>query len=124
MSEWPRQQNCSEITVFLLIFLRSCAASETACLRDHRDANLRVSLRQTCGHEFETIQKFADAPLTTCPACAQDAAQENIRGGVPLKGGGWYETDFKAGKKKNVAGSRRCRFGGKEAGEEQPGRKR
>ncbi len=58
-----------------------------------------------CNHEFETIQKVSDAPLTKCPACAEDALRKKVSAaGFRLKGGGWYETDFKAGKKKNVAG--------------------
>lgn len=60
-----------------------------------------------CGHEFETIQKVSDAPLTTCPECAEEALRKKVSAaGFRLKGGGWYETDFKAGKKKNVAGDK------------------
>lgn len=60
---------------------------------------------QSCGHEFETIQKLSDAPLTTCPACSEESLRKKVSAaGFRLKGGGWYETDFKAGKKKNVAG--------------------
>jgi putative FmdB family regulatory protein len=59
---------------------------------------------QSCGHEFEAIQKFSEAPLTTCPACSQESLRKKISAaGFRLKGGGWYETDFKAGQKKNVA---------------------
>ena len=58
-----------------------------------------------CAHEFETIQKLSDEPLKTCPACSQDALRKKVSAaGFRLKGGGWYETDFKNGKKKNVAG--------------------
>ena len=58
-----------------------------------------------CAHEFETIQKVSDEPLKTCPACSQDALRKKVSAaGFRLKGGGWYETDFKNGKKKNVAG--------------------
>ena len=40
-----------------------------------------------------------------CPACANDTLKKIISAaGFRLKGGGWYETDFKSGKKKNVAG--------------------
>jgi len=57
-----------------------------------------------CGHELETIQKLSEAPLTTCPACAKDALRKKVsRAGFRLKGGGWYETDFKSGNKRNVA---------------------
>ena len=57
-----------------------------------------------CGHEFETIQKFSDAPLTECPACHAGRLVKKISAaGFRLKGGGWYETDFKNGAKRNVA---------------------
>ncbi|MEZ5558912.1 MAG: zinc ribbon domain-containing protein [Pseudomonadales bacterium] len=60
---------------------------------------------QKCGHEFEAIQKVSDEPLRQCPACSEEALRKKISAaGFRLKGGGWYETDFKAGKKKNIAG--------------------
>ena len=59
---------------------------------------------QACGHEYEVIQKMSDAPLTECPACKQPALKKLISAAAfRLKGGGWYETDFKSGKKKNLA---------------------
>jgi putative FmdB family regulatory protein len=58
-----------------------------------------------CGHELEALQKMADAALTECPACHKSALKKLISAaGFRLKGGGWYETDFKSGSKKNVAG--------------------
>ncbi len=57
-----------------------------------------------CGHELETIQKIGESPLTICPACGMDSLKKKISAAVfRLKGGGWYETDFKSDKKKNVA---------------------
>lgn len=53
-----------------------------------------------CEHEFETMQKMSDAPLETCPSCGENALKKLISAsGFRLKGGGWYETDFKGGKK-------------------------
>lgn len=58
-----------------------------------------------CGHELEAIQKMSDAPLTECPACGKPKLAKKISAaGFRLKGGGWYETDFKTSKKKNIAG--------------------
>jgi|TARA_Y100000385_G_C12979621_1_gene587799 putative FmdB family regulatory protein len=58
-----------------------------------------------CGHEMEAVQKISEDPLLNCPACSQDALKKRISAaGFRLKGGGWYETDFKSGKKKNVSG--------------------
>ena len=49
-----------------------------------------------CGHELETIQKISENPLKTCPNCNQDALVKKVSAaGFRLKGGGWYETDFK-----------------------------
>ena len=58
---------------------------------------------ESCGHELEALQKMSDPVLTECPACKQASLKKLISaGGFRLKGGGWYETDFKGGKKKNV----------------------
>ncbi len=60
---------------------------------------------QSCGHAYEALQKINDAPLTECPACKKlDLTKKISAAGFRLKGGGWYETDFKSGSKKNVAG--------------------
>jgi putative FmdB family regulatory protein len=58
-----------------------------------------------CGHEEEVLQKVGDEPLKKCPACGKLAMQKKVSAAAfRLKGGGWYETDFKSGNKKNVAG--------------------
>lgn len=60
---------------------------------------------QACGHEHEALQKLSDVPLIHCPACSEPELKKKISAaGFRLKGGGWYETDFKSGTKKNVAG--------------------
>jgi len=57
-----------------------------------------------CGHELEKLQKISDPPLVDCPACGKPALQKLVSAaGFRLKGGGWYETDFKKDKKKNLA---------------------
>ncbi|MDT8404247.1 zinc ribbon domain-containing protein [Sulfuriflexus sp.] len=66
-----------------------------------------------CGHQLEALQKMSDAPLSECPECGKPALQKQISAaGFRLKGGGWYETDFKSGDKKNVAGDRKGSGGG------------
>jgi predicted nucleic acid-binding Zn ribbon protein len=52
------------------------------------------------------LQKVSDAPLADCPACgAKGALKKKVSAAAfRLKGGGWYETDFKSGNKKNIAG--------------------
>lgn len=60
-----------------------------------------------CDHELEAIQKMSDPPLQECPHCGRPALQKRISAaGFRLKGGGWYETDFKGGRKKNLHGER------------------
>jgi len=50
----------------------------------------------SCGHEFEALQKFSDARLSTCPSCHAEALVKKISAaGFQLKGSGWYATDFK-----------------------------
>jgi putative FmdB family regulatory protein len=59
---------------------------------------------EQCNHELEAIQKISEEPLVTCPVCDQDSLKKKISAaGFRLKGGGWYETDFKSGKKRNIA---------------------
>ena len=59
-----------------------------------------------CGHQFETLQKISDKPFSKCPDCGKDALKKLISASAfRLKGGGWYETDFKTGNKKNVVQS-------------------
>ncbi len=58
-----------------------------------------------CGVLHEALQKINDAPLTDCPACGASALRKKVSAAAfRLKGGGWYETDFKSGNKKNLAG--------------------
>jgi len=59
-----------------------------------------------CGHTFDTLQKVSDSPLVECPVCGEEALKKLVSSpAFRLKGGGWYETDFKTGNKKNVAQS-------------------
>ena len=60
---------------------------------------------RSCGHEFETLQKISEPPLVDCPACGAAELRKKVSAArFRLKGGGWYETDFKSGDKKNVVG--------------------
>jgi putative FmdB family regulatory protein len=50
-----------------------------------------------CGHTLEAMQKLHDAPLKKCPQCGKPQLQRLMSAPVfRLKGGGWYETDFKS----------------------------
>ncbi len=55
-----------------------------------------------CGHRLEALQKISDAPLQDCPACATAGLDRLVSASsFRLKGGGWYETDFKTGSKRH-----------------------
>tara|TARA_B100000902_G_C27182196_1_gene849513 strand:- start:710 stop:1060 length:351 start_codon:yes stop_codon:yes gene_type:complete len=50
----------------------------------------------SCGNEFEKLQKMSDKPLTDCPACNKASLSKLVSAaGFQLKGSGWYVTDFK-----------------------------
>jgi len=56
-----------------------------------------------CGHELEKLQRMSDQPLTDCPDCGAAEMQRLVSAaGFRLKGGGWYETDFKKDGKRNL----------------------
>lgn len=49
-----------------------------------------------CGKNFEALQKFSDAPLTTCSLCGGGPVNKRLsRTSFQLKGNGWYATDYK-----------------------------
>ncbi|MDR3418370.1 MAG: zinc ribbon domain-containing protein [Nevskia sp.] len=59
----------------------------------------------SCGASVEVLQKVSDPPETVCPECHAEALTKQISAaGFRLKGGGWYETDFKSKGQRNVAG--------------------
>jgi len=61
---------------------------------------------KSCGHELEAMQKVSDSPLKKCPHCGKSQLQRLMSAPVfRLKGGGWYETDFKGEQdtKRNLA---------------------
>ena len=62
-----------------------------------------------CGHHHEELQKITDGPLRKCPACGRSTLKRLVSAPVfRLKGGGWYETDFKGDKdsQRNLAGEK------------------
>lgn len=60
---------------------------------------------QGCGHALEALQKMSDALLSECPSCGKRELKKMLTApAFRLSGSGWYETDFKNGNKKNLAG--------------------
>ncbi len=58
---------------------------------------------ESCGEGLEKLQKLSDAPLVTCPGCGEPKLKKLISAArFRLKGSGWYETDFKKDKQKNL----------------------
>jgi putative FmdB family regulatory protein len=58
-----------------------------------------------CSHLFDALQKMSDDPLTDCPDCGNPSLRKLLSApNFRLKGGGWYETDFKDKNKRNLAG--------------------
>ena len=57
---------------------------------------------ESCGHRFEVIQKFSDAPLTECPKCGGAVRKLLSSPAIQFKGSGWYITDYA---KKNSTGA-------------------
>ena len=58
-----------------------------------------------CEHAFDELQKISEAALVQCPKCGQASLRKLLSAPkFRLKGQGWYETDFKTGDKRNLAG--------------------
>lgn len=58
---------------------------------------------KACGHEAEIMHKISDPAPKKCPECGKPRlAKQMSATGFRLGGGGWYETDFKSGNKKNI----------------------
>jgi putative FmdB family regulatory protein len=78
-----------------------------------------------CSHELESLQKFSDAPLVTCPACGKDALTKLVSAaGFQLKGSGWYQTDFRSSgaKPAAVSGTGKAETGKTDAGSADSGK--
>jgi putative FmdB family regulatory protein len=59
-----------------------------------------------CKFYVEALQKISDAPLKQCPSCKKQTLKKLVSApNFRLKGGGWYETDFKSEseEKRNLA---------------------
>ena len=49
---------------------------------------------KACGHQFEVIQKFSDAPVRKCPKCGKSVERLVSSSAIRFKGTGWYVTDY------------------------------
>jgi putative FmdB family regulatory protein len=60
-----------------------------------------------CKFYVEVLQKVSDPPMKKCPSCKKQTLKKLVSAPVfRLKGGGWYETDFKSDQenKRNLVG--------------------
>jgi putative FmdB family regulatory protein len=58
-----------------------------------------------CDYEFDVLQKISAPKLVDCPECGEATLKKQLSAPkFRLKGQGWYETDFKTGDKRNIAG--------------------
>lgn len=72
---------------------------------------------QSCGHIFDVLQKMSAEPLTDCPECGKPELKKLLSApNFRLKGGGWYETDFKKDNQRNLAGGSTKSSKGSESG--------
>ena len=59
---------------------------------------------RSCEHVFDVLQKMNDDLLTYCPECGEPELKKLLSApNFRLKGSGWYETDFKKDKQRNLA---------------------
>lgn len=59
-----------------------------------------------CGHRLEILQKISDPPPADCPECRRPALKKLVSAAsFRLKGGGWYETDFKQSGRRPAEGA-------------------
>lgn len=59
-----------------------------------------------CNHTLDALQKLSDPPLVECPECGEQELRRLISAPrFRLKGAGWYETDFKKDKQRNLLSS-------------------
>jgi len=72
---------------------------------------------ESCEHRLEKLQKISEGDLVDCPECQRPALKRLVSAAAfRLKGGGWYETDFKKDNKRNLADS----AGGEASGKGSP----
>jgi putative FmdB family regulatory protein len=58
---------------------------------------------KNCGHTLDELQKISDELLVDCPECGQAQLKRLLSAPrFRLKGAGWYETDFKKDKQRNL----------------------
>jgi putative FmdB family regulatory protein len=60
-----------------------------------------------CGKTTEAMQKFSEAPLTSCEQCSGELHKLISMSTFHLKGSGWYVTDY-SGKNQSTSSAKTC----------------
>ena len=62
---------------------------------------------KNCEHTLDVLQKISEDPLVDCPECGEPQLRRQLSAPrFRLKGTGWYETDFKKDKQRNLHGEK------------------
>jgi len=70
-----------------------------------------------CSHQWETLQKVDAPPPANCPGCnAGRPVRKVSAASFRLRGGGWYETDFKQERRRNLSGDQETVAAGAQKG--------
>ena len=52
---------------------------------------------ESCGYEFELVQRMSDPPRKLCPRCRKKVTRKVGKGaGIIFKGSGFYATDYRS----------------------------
>ena len=73
-----------------------------------------------CGERIEKIQRFSDAPLTTCEKCSGELERLISSSAFQFKGTGWYVTDYANKKEAAPDNGKEKKSETKESGGSQP----
>jgi putative FmdB family regulatory protein len=61
---------------------------------------------ESCGEQFEVLQKFSDKPLTDCILCSEGPVKKLISASsFILKGAGFYVNDYPSASRKQATAS-------------------
>jgi putative FmdB family regulatory protein len=64
-------------------------------------------------HEFEVVQSFTDAAVTTCPECGSPVRKVYGSVGVVFKGSGFYRTDSRTSESASAPAAKESSGNGK-----------
>ena len=76
---------------------------------------------KNCEHMLDALQKISDDPLVDCPECGEPQLRRQLSAPrFRLKGTGWYETDFKKDRQRNLHGEKEPAKKGDKAAAKKP----